>query len=242
MAKLVLGIFTTSLCNLSCKNCSLQDMMRAYPGFQWSLEDVDRFIYYTKLSGYKYDNICLSGGEPLLWTHVIDGSKMIKEAGMTKLLTMESNGLVISENNLDLLVNVLENVDRVRFSLYTKNKENIKLIQKKFPKKKGLKRGVFVVDKVVHRVLPTRHYPNTLPVKCRCPNYYLKGTTVQICGGINELIFHFGWDKKNYSKFFENLKNGYLERLNKINRKNQKHCEYCLINGPIWRQLKVEKH
>jgi len=78
--KMVLSIKTTSLCNAMCKNCSVVPWMKMNPNYHTSLEDIDKLIFYSKASGYKWDIILLSGGEPLLWKFLPEAVQKLRDS------------------------------------------------------------------------------------------------------------------------------------------------------------------
>jgi len=236
--------FTNSSCSLACPDCSMNRWMKTDPNYQWSLQDIDKFIYYTKKSNYKFPSFIMAGGEPLLWDNVVEGTKMISDSGIAKRVGLESNGVGRGgvDSTLDLIGTILENIDVIRISKYLGNKKYVSAIRGAFPSFIKPKMKIRFEDKVVHKIMPEGRIADTLPAQCICPWYKIKGDEIQICSSISDIIYRFNWNKEDYSKYFEKLKVGYLERLKTINKLAQKHCEYCLGNYKIWVQLKERRH
>lgn len=242
--QLMITGFTNSSCSLACPNCSMDGWMKGDPNYQWSLQDIDKFIYYTKKSNYKFPSFIMAGGEPLLWDNVVEGTKMISNSGIAKRVALESNGVGRGgvASTLDLMGTILENIDNIRISKYLGNKKHISAIRNAFPSFTKPKGKIQFVDKVVHYMMPKGRCVDTLPAQCTCPWYKIKGDEIQICSAISCIIYRFNWNKKDYSKYFEKLKVGYLERLKTINKLTQKYCEYCFGNYKIRRYLKPKRH
>jgi len=238
--KLMITGFTNSVCSLACPNCSMKGWMDGDPNYQWSLQDIDKFIYYTKKSNYKFPSFIMAGGEPLLWDNVVEGTKMISNSGIAKYVALESNGVGMGGvgSTLDLIGTILENIDGIRISEYLSNAKYVSAIRNAFTNNKKIR----IVDKVAHWIMPEGRSVDTLPAQCACPWYKIKGDEIQICSNIACMIYRFNWNKEDYSKYFEKLKVGYLERLKTINKLTQKYCEYCLGNYKIRKHLKTRQH
>jgi len=134
MKKLELEIKTTSLCQRRCKNCSVIPWMDANPNFHTSIEQIDNLIKYSKESNYHWEYILLSGGEPLLWKHCLEGTKLLYESGICSRLILLTNGLQIKTDTLQFIEKVMKNVHEFRVSRYNDNGRNIKLAQEHFGK------------------------------------------------------------------------------------------------------------
>jgi len=119
---LMLSIKTTTDCVFPrCKNCSAIPFMDANPGWQTPIEDIENLIKYSKQAGYFFSHILLSGGEPLLWDNVVEGTRLLKESKITGSLVLVTNALAIDFNNLDKVFEIISNVDLFRISKYSRN-------------------------------------------------------------------------------------------------------------------------
>lgn len=86
----------TSFCNLKCKHCSNSLMEKVKePKFQ----DIINAFY--KLSEIKIDELCITGGEPMLRREF---KEIVNTAsGLFENLTLMTNGTLISKDNVDFL-------------------------------------------------------------------------------------------------------------------------------------------
>lgn len=226
-------INTTSLCNAWCKHCNAVPWMKANPDYHLSLDDIDNWIKYSKESGYKFGNVILTGGEPLLWKNVVDGVKKLKNSRLIHRLIMYTNALAVNEDNLDMIGQILENISILRVSRYIGNEHKIKLIRDNFPKNK-----IKVVNKTKFIALPMKPIPNTLPAKCTCHAYDLTGSNISLCGPAKNIICRVGWNQEDFSYIIEPLKRDYLTRLSKIPKRNQPYCQYCVGNSKVRKEMR----
>lgn len=105
----------SSPCQNDCELCAHADLMRHVRGFQLSLEQLDRFIFYTERSNYFIRSLSIHGpGEPFLWKHLNEGLRRLKRSRAIGWMTMVTNGLLlerINEESMDCL-------DRLFVSVY----------------------------------------------------------------------------------------------------------------------------
>ena len=198
--------------------------------YQLSLDNIDRFVFYTKKSNYHFKTIAFSGGEVLLWKDLIPALEMLKKANLSKTISIATNAISVKEDNLDWFSKIAELVDRINISNYGTNIENIKLIKRNFRNK------CKIADKRKHVPLLAKIRDEALPAKCICKTYYVLGNRVYICTGFFYLPYIFNQDPNNYTEFYEDLKVNYLEKFRKIDIYNMDWCMRCLSNDKIRRK------
>jgi len=231
-------INTTSLCNAWCKHCNAVPWMRANPDYHLSLGDIDNWIKYSKESGYKFGNVTLTGGEPLLWKNLLDCVKKLNNSGLINKLIMYSNAIAVNENNLSMIGQILDNISILRISRYIGNENKIKLIRDNFPNNKKIK----VINKTKFIALPTKKIPNSLPANCNCDAYDLTGSNISLCGPAKNIICRLGWNQEDFSYIIEPLKKDYLNRLSKIPKRNKPYCQYCVGNSKVRKNMHKEQN
>lgn len=86
----------SSPCQNDCELCAHADLMRHVRGYQLSLEQLDRFLFYTERSNYFIRSLSLHGpGEPFLWKHLNEGLRRLKRSPAIGWMTMVTNGLLL---------------------------------------------------------------------------------------------------------------------------------------------------
>lgn len=95
-----LCIILTDKCNLSCRHCC-QDAGDTkcieYDKSEWK-EAIDLLFSY-----FDFENIMISGGEPLIVDYMFDIVSYIKHKNKSMTFTLMTNGLLINESNIKLL-------------------------------------------------------------------------------------------------------------------------------------------
>lgn len=217
---------TTSLCQAYCNDCSVMEWMNHYHNWHASIEDVDRFVYYTKKSNYRFGIINLTGGEPLLWNNLLEGTRMLREGDITGNLVMYTNALGLNEGNKDKIGEVIDYLHSVRISLYSGNEEQAEYFKECFPKKVQIK------SQKLRPIPPTERIEGTRPASCFCGGYCLDQGEIDICAPARSIIIRMGWDLKDFDYISVPLKENYLDGFKNVERENQLLCEYCI--GNMW--------
>jgi len=219
--KMVLSIKTTSLCNAMCKNCSV--------------------VPYSKASGYKWDIILLSGGEPLLWKFLPEAvqklrdSKIIKEGG----LRLFTNGIAIKESNIAMLGEVVEKLDLFRISdIGTSSKAGIELLKKHCRNRKNIS----VVNRETFLVPPQKQVPDSLPAICGCDAFSLVHSAVDICGPSRTIACSKNWNMEDFPYLSTPLQKDFFKSFDGINKYKQVFCQYCIANRKVAESLEKEKN
>jgi organic radical activating enzyme len=222
-------------CNLQCKYCIMQCSYKHNKIYQLTLDNIDKFIYYTKKSNYYFKTIAFSGGEVLLWKDLISALEILRKENLCKTLSIATNAMLVNKDNLDWFSKIANLVDRINISNYDINIENIKLIKKNFRNK------CKIADKRKHTPLSKECYNDVTPAKCICKSYYVLGSRIYICTGAFYVPYISNEDPNNYEEFYEDLKINYLEKFQKIDVFNMEWCKKCLSNDNI-RRKNLEKH
>jgi len=227
-----LSIKTTSLCNRWCKHCSVTDWMRQHPDYYCSIEDIEKLIQYSRESDYKWKFIILSGGEPLLWKYIEEGTRLLYRSGITDDVIIFTNALAASENNLGKMGRIIENTHHFRISRYFGSEKQIAILVNKFGNR------VQVVDRTTRMVPPLEILvEDSLPAICNCKSYCLVDGYVDACAPARTILcriegFHLGDDVQSVKlqKNFLNFYKGYPKY-------NRKICQYCISNANVQKHL-----
>jgi organic radical activating enzyme len=216
------SLFVHLGCNHRCPQCSQRSLMRAHPDYSMGLEEVQRFIECTKLSGYaKFRSLILSGGEPLLWPNLEPATQRLKEAGVAERINVFSNGLA-AERITDGL---MENVSTLRLSRYADNQQPIRGLRKRY------RRQIVVVERRKHRAIPPRlQAHDVLPARCACEGYALCDGRVYGCPLVPATALEFGLSLEDFPEAVCALQPGYVEILSRFPRARHTLCRGCVGN------------
>lgn len=239
MKKLELSIKTTSECQRRCKNCSVIPWMDANKGFHTSIKQIENLIKYSKESEYHWEYILLSGGEPLLWKNIVEGTKLLYESGITSRLILLTNGLYITTKTLDKVKKIIANVHEFRISRYSDNHRNIELAEEYFGNlRNGYDYNVLnIVDRQHHLIAPAKPIKDSLPATCSCKALSMVGGEIHLCGPAHTIACRFPERFKDLSDilwFRQPTKNLELKY-------NREYCQYCISNAKVAKTLKKEK-
>lgn len=211
--------------------------MDANPEFHTSIEQIENLIKYSKESNYHWEYILLSGGEPLLWENLVQGTKLLYESGITSRLILLTNGLAITELNLNKLTKVIKNVHEFRISKYSDNHRQIELAQEYFGhfKNKYGKNVLNVVDRQEHLVPPKKQEVYNIGTTCTCSAYAMNGSEISYCGPAQCIKY---LDLPGSRMFSRKITSA--DFLNDLSISADK-CMVCISNAEVARTLKKEK-
>jgi hypothetical protein len=104
-----------SPCQNDCELCAHADLMRHIKGYQLSMEQLDRFLFYTERSNYFIRSLSIHGpGEPFLWKELNAGLQRLKRSKAIGWISMVTNGLLLDRISEDAMTCV----DRLFVSVY----------------------------------------------------------------------------------------------------------------------------
>lgn len=105
----------SSPCQNDCELCAHADLMRHIKGYQLSLEQLDRFLFYTERSNYFIRSLSIHGpGEPFLWRDLNEGLRRLKRSRSIGWVTMVTNGLLLDR----IADDAMACLDRLFVSVY----------------------------------------------------------------------------------------------------------------------------
>ena len=98
-------------CNLACKGCNKAsaELPASYSSLERFTSDLNALKAVLRVGTFK-----LTGGEPLLHPHLASFAKALKDSGITKIVELWTNGLLLHKAKGELL----ENIDVIRISRY----------------------------------------------------------------------------------------------------------------------------
>ncbi len=228
--RMAISIKTTSSCQGQCKHCTAKPWMRANPGFQTGIDDIRRLIDVSLTSGYKWDAIVLSGGEPLEWEHIETAPEMIRRSGIARQVKLFTNALAVTKKRLSWFAQVADTVDEVRISRYFGNEARIRMIQDQLPTK-----HVSVVDRPYMGVLDKTPASQALPADCTCRSYGMFGSQLDVCAPMRMICRALG-RKQEVAPV--QLEPGCLDRFSGAEPGHFDTCRYCLSNRKVMDQRK----
>jgi hypothetical protein len=161
-------LFVTSQCNRNCPKCALSHL-RSAKRYEIQWEELERFIHVSEQSGYRY-RITLTGGEPLLWTHLREGVQRLKKSSICRSLVLATNAMDLRP----LEDATAESIEYIRLSRYENNGQNIEELQRRYGSR------VRVVDR---RYFYDVGQPvkNTVPAVCGWPCWFYYDYRVYSC-------------------------------------------------------------
>ena len=240
----VLGVMTHSTCNLSCQHCTVMPwMVKHGKNYEMTVENIENFIYWSKKSNYFFKRIVLSGGEPLIWNHLMESLRLLKkEKGrLYQVISIQTNLLKVTKKNIEWFREVLSLVDAVRVSVYLYNNKAIDLIHSTFSAQERQK--ITYEDRHTAFMKPVlKPVPNSLPAICACPDYNLYGDGVEICAGGRSIAISMGKTiEEDYPNYHVKIdRENYLDRLNVHDQLQQDLCQYCTVNTKTHVAIELE--
>ena len=225
-----------SLCQYGCKFCTHEEMKKIYKGYSLTLEELDRFLYYTKKSRYYLREVCLHGpGEPTLWEHLNEGIKILYDSDVVGGISIVSNGVSIE----NIKEETVEYMYKIHISDYPCSKENERLIslQKRFPEK------ISINDRKIFKEFLDRAHLGTIPCECICHFPALIGDKVFFCGGgAFSAAALKGVSIFDCHEVYSYIGENYLKDFEQCDIRNYDLCQYCSYNKSIRKHLKEHKH
>ena len=216
------NFLVTSRCNRDCPQCSQRGFRRGNSGYEMSLSAIEKWIEDTQTSGYlPYRSLILTGGEPLLWEHVEEGARLLRESGLGDQVNLFTNG-----DPTDRVTDkMMESLAGLRVSHYGDNSQAIERLQKRYGAK-------------IQIAQRQRHYPiprvlageDVLPAVCACEGPALLGDRVYGCAMLVTVANEVGLDLAQYPGSHCRLQVGYLELLAGFPRTRHDCCRGCIGN------------
>jgi organic radical activating enzyme len=226
-----------SACQNTCEHCAHKVLRSTYQGYQLSLEDLKKFIYYTKKSRYHIGRLSIhGGGEPLLWKHFNEGIKLLHKSRLINWIDVTSNGQLLHK----ITPETWGYIDEMIISTYPPFDE-LPLL-KKLQNKYGDKIKIAKMDGFVS--LPKKKYENTLPCECVCAGpMFIKDKVFLFCGPpLFNALKLMDVDVFDNSWLYSFMGKNYLDKWDPKKTGNLKFCEYCWANNTILNQLEPAKH
>ncbi|MEA2036287.1 MAG: radical SAM protein [Nanoarchaeota archaeon] len=229
---MVLSIKTTAKCQNRCSFCPVVHWMDAKKGWETSLQNIKDLIKYSKFSDYTFKRIIFSGGEPLLWKHLLVAAKLIRESGITVDTVAYTNALAVNKDNMAWFKSICDAIDGIRISKYENNHENIDLILKENI------HNVKIVDRPEYYEVSDKPIPKSLPADCGCPAFGMVGDTITLCSFQDHMIYYQGWNPEDFRDQETKLAEYYLDKFEELNPFTRKMCAFCYGNYKTRKHLK----
>lgn len=214
-----------SSCNRRCRYCLHSDMMTTYKGFELSLEELSNFLDITRKSNYYIERIDIHGpGEPLLWTHLNEGIKMIYDSKLIGKINIWTNGKFLKK----IKPEILKYINIIVISVYPD--EDILKILENFPKQYLYKIQKNIVTEFI--TYSDKDKLATIPCKCFCHGpMFIKDKIFLYCG---PLVFGAikvkGDNIFDHKYLFRNIDIRYMDAFEKLKIGNLELCKYCMGN------------
>lgn len=217
-------LHVTNLCNFSCQECSQKARMRSYPSYHMSIEEMERFLIFTKQSGYTFKSLVLGGAEPLLWKNLKQALVLLnKNRDIFSEINIASNGRLINDDNII----ELESIDKIYISRYSVNSEYIKKYLLKFPK-------ITCWNVKYHYKRPVSILTDRIPGTCVCPKLiaFYNGK-IYWCSAICSIIKYLDQKDDFYPDVVTELKKNYLKDFPTHQYGAHRLCGACVFNKNV---------
>jgi radical SAM family protein len=215
-----------SICQNNCEFCAHSVLIRRDRKYQLTLDQLEKFLYFTKKSNYYIEQVIMHGpGEPLCWNHFNEGIEMIHESGVIGHVLIATNGKelsVIKERTWgyidEMMVSVYPNLEKnAAFNdIINKYHNKIRFEDKStfLDRDESTKKGILI------------------PCECCCPGPMLYGDSVFLyCG---PPLFNAarlkGVDPYDFPALFSVVELNYLEGLQEGKCGNLAFCKNCFAN------------
>lgn len=218
-----MSLFCTSRCNLHCEECIMGALRKNRKRYCLSLEEIKNLIQISEKSQYRFF-FTLSGGEPTLWPHLAEGTKMLRDSKICIGIEIFTNALNIDVFN-EPLVDLL---DIIRISQYSSNARNIKTLKDAYGKK------IQIVDRTEFWSNPTEPMPDSLPTECLYGKSWHFDGQIYACAHSQSLIY----TNPHNVQLSVPLEVGFLNKLEEIKEKQAPYvCTVCISNAKVRRQV-----
>lgn len=165
-------VYTTKICNLRCPRCFMDDLAKERLAYSMTKEQFARIIDRLNEQGIKVKWMCLSGGEPTLWPHLVWAIDYAKKNGTVRSIIVGTNGIGRKAKDYG-------NADVVCISHYGAiNRYDILRLRKQLGRKRTR------IQYVVHLPFPfpKASEEDSLPGDCGCINLAFVGDKLYPCG------------------------------------------------------------
>ncbi|MCX5698520.1 MAG: hypothetical protein NTX01_02335 [Candidatus Omnitrophica bacterium] len=216
-------------CQNNCVFCAHGGMISEFKGYQLSIEELKNFIDCTRKSDYFIEELSIHGiGEPLLWNHLDEGIKLLKNSGVIGKIILTTNGLLLDK----IKDETMRFIDILSVSVYPNYPKGNLLAEKKT--RYSDKVEINFITKFM--VKPTRRY-NAIPCYCMtCGPMFVKDKIFFYCGPTCfDAAKLRGVDIFKYDDLYTQIQPNYLENFQKKNVGNLEFCNYCWANSNIKR-------
>lgn len=209
-----------SECQFNCAYCAHAGLKALDPKYHMTMEQLELFIGATEDSGYRV-NIAMHGpGEPLLWKHLTEGLKRLRQSSAVQRIVINTNGIALPN-----FLHVLDFTDSVRVSLYPDSGSSI------------IRHPKIVYNP--HPVFYHKLFPAPIPCTCLCSGpMIMKDLVFQHCGPpMFDALTRMN-DKRDPFSFGVRLAKNYAP-VTKISG-SFLECAYCWSNSNC--DVLIEKH
>ncbi len=216
-----------SRCQYDCEMCAHGEMRKQDNNGSMSMEQMERFLHWTRESGYFIENLRIhGGGEPLLWEHFNEALPLLKQSGVIGTIFVATNGLLVHK----IPDEVWECIDEMRVSIYngfTRYKE-VEATFRRFPDKIILNNAFSFV-----RLPKGPQDKAPVPCQCRCDGPMLLGDRIYLyCGppvfGAAEIM---GASLDDDRDMWVDVGPDYLEHFDARRIGTLDYCAHCWGNG-----------
>jgi len=215
----MMSLFVISACNLQCEECIMMNQMNLHSSYQMSLEEIEKFIYYTEKSNYRF-NYRYTGGEPLYWKNLLEGTRLLRKSKSCNSILLMTNGMK-HENLTD---EILSMIDYVRISQYGYNNYEMNLLKNKNPHK------VRIVDREKFYPNPKDPINDAIPVECgNLEQIYFQGKVYMCPHSYSLAIRH----NLTHLELGVDLCDFYCRRNAEIRDGHEHICKLCLGNKKV---------
>jgi len=231
---LEMSLMVTSACQAGCEHCCQREWRSNNPKYHMSIPVLKKFIDVTVRSGYVFDFLVISGGEPFLWKDLIPGVKLIKDSGIAKKIAIFSNGIALKEFNPIEFEAVYNNVDAIRITDLGFNSAFCDEFKGWFEQWKK----VYFIDYSDFIVLPKDPVANSLPADCGCSHFSYSTSGLNICTLAKDLFYRYP-DSYMPEGFPVDLplSHKYLDKLIPWRKFDYSICQYCISNNKVRAKL-----
>lgn len=173
--RLTLGVCTA--CEYDCVSCSHQAIRYRFRRYQMSLDEVRTFLRLTEASGYRIEQLQITGpGEPLLWAHFTEGLRLLRASKAIGFIEIISDGLAVEQIKPDAWTSF----DRLWISLYPETahlRPTLETLRMRHPEQLRIRSAeTFRSPVPAGTVLP-------IPCACDCPGpMVFNGRVFYYCG------------------------------------------------------------
>lgn len=223
MQRMGLSMKVTAKCHKLCgEKCGVMAWMNNNPDYEMPMRDVITLVEHSMNANYRFEFIIFTGGEPFLWSNIVDAARLIRASKIAKVLTVYTNGMEVRK-----IRQLRDYFTHIKITKYPYNQDKIRELSD-LPN---------LMVKTLHHFSqhPDCAVPDSLPADCACKAYSMFRDSVYLCSFEPVLYEQFPHLREDNGSRVQ-LQGNFLRSLQGKDPFNRPVCAHCFGNTKVKRQ------